>query len=90
MLISNPKQSALGLLNLDPRVPIAKMLVGATIVVGFCIAGAASAGADPNPSDTHPNPFGGLSCSCQETAPPGGPVLRQEIDRGIRDGLSGG
>jgi hypothetical protein len=89
MLTSNPKQSALGLPNSDPRVLIAKMLVGATIVVGFCVAGAASASADPNPSDTHPNPFGGLSCSCQETAP-AGPDLRQEIDRGIRDGLSRG
>ena len=80
MLIANPKQSALGVLNLDPRVLITKISVSAAIVLGFGVVGAAPAGADPDP-------FGGLGCSCHVTAPAGGPLLRQELDRGIRDGL---
>jgi hypothetical protein len=87
MLIAKPKQSALGLLNLAPRVLITKMLVSAAIVLGSGVVAAAPASADPNPSDIYPNPFGGLTCSCQETAPAGGPVRRDEIDRGIREGL---
>ena len=64
---------------------ITKMLVSAAIVVGSLVVGAAPASADSNPSD--PNPFGSLTCSCQETAPTGGPALRQELDRGIAAGL---
>jgi hypothetical protein len=88
MLIANPKQSTPGLPNLDPRVLIPKLLVGAAIVFGCCLAGAATASADPNSSETQPDPFGSLTCSCQQTAPASGPVLREEIDRGIRDGLA--
>jgi hypothetical protein len=67
---------------------ITKMLVSAAIAVGSCVGGAAPASADPNPIGTDPNPFGALSCSCQETASAGSPGLREEIDRGIRAGLS--
>jgi hypothetical protein len=68
---------------------ITKILVSAAIAIGSCVAGAAPASADPNPSSTDPNPFGALSCSCRaETAPPGSPALREEIERGIRDGRS--
>jgi hypothetical protein len=102
MSIAKPEQSALGLPNLDPtvRAPmtnvakygyrqvITKILVSAAIVLGSCFVAAAPASADPNPSDTDPNPFGALTCSCQETAPAGSPALREEINRGIRKGAS--
>ncbi|ORA76061.1 hypothetical protein BST25_03570 [Mycobacterium heidelbergense] len=63
-----------------------KVLVSAAIAAGFCAGGAASASADPD--DTEPDPFGTLSCGCQEAAPAGSPGLRDEIDRGIREGHS--
>ncbi len=65
---------------------ITKMLVSAAIVLGFGVVGAAPAGAEPNTVGTAPNPFGTLGCSCQETAPAGSPLLREEIDRGLREG----
>lgn len=34
--------------------------------------------------------FGTLSCACQEAAPPGSPAHRDEIARGIQDGLAEG
>jgi hypothetical protein len=68
---------------------ITKMLVSDAIVLGSLVVGAAPASADPNQSDTQPNPFGSLTCSCQETTPAGGPALTAELDRGIRNGLSG-
>lgn len=68
---------------------ITKMIVGAVIVLGSGAVAAAPASADPNPSSTHPNPFGSLTCSCQSTAPASGAALRDQIDRGIRNGLSG-
>ena len=67
---------------------ITKILVGVAIVLGAGVGGAAPASADPDPIGTEPNPFGALSCSCQETASAGSPALRAEIDRGIRAGLS--
>jgi hypothetical protein len=67
----------------------AKMLVGAAIALCFYIAGAAPAGADPNPVDTGPNPYGTLSCAaCRETTPADSPALKAEIDRGLREGHS--
>jgi hypothetical protein len=64
-----------------------KILIVVAVALGSS-AGAAAApvGADPNPIGSAPNSFGGLSCSCPETAPPGGPALREGIDRGIREG----
>ena len=67
---------------------ITKILVSAVIAVGVCISGAAPASADSNPASTAPNPFSTLSCNCRESAPAGGPALSQNIDRGIREGLS--
>ena len=60
--------------------------VAVAVALGSSAAGAAPVGADPNPIGSAPNSFGGLSCSCRETAPPGSPVLREEIEEGIRDG----
>ena len=68
---------------------ITKMVVSAAIVLGALGLGAAPAGADPNQSGTDPNPFGSLTCNCQETTPPGGPALTGELNRGISKGLSG-
>jgi hypothetical protein len=63
-----------------------KILIVVAVALGSSAAGAAPVGADPNPIGSAPNSFGGLSCSCRETAPPGSPVLREEIEQGIRDG----
>jgi hypothetical protein len=64
---------------------ITKILVSAAIALGAFVGAAAPASADPNAiGGTHPNPFGGLSCNCQETAPPGSSALEQ-MKRGIRD-----
>ena len=67
---------------------IAKMLISPVIVLASLVVGAAPAGADPNPSNTAPNPFGGLTCNCQRTAPPSPDPA--EFDRGIRTALSRG
>ncbi len=60
---------------------IARLLVGVAIALGVAGWTAASANADPNPFST-------LSCSCWEPAPPGSPLLTDEIDQGIQQGLS--
>jgi hypothetical protein len=71
------------------RKVITKILVSAAIALGSCIGGAAPASAeDPNPIGTEPNLFGGLHCSCQKTAPPGSPALREEVERGLQEGHS--
>ena len=67
---------------------ITKILVSAAIALGALVVGAAPASADPNSPANEPNPFGSLTCSCQNTAPASRHALREQIDRGIRDGLS--
>jgi hypothetical protein len=67
---------------------ITRLLVSAAIALGSGVGLAAPASADTNPIGTGPNPFGALSCSCRETAAPGSPALREEMERGIRAGLS--
>jgi hypothetical protein len=68
---------------------ITKILVGAAIALGAGLAGAAPAAADPNAIGTAPpNPYGTLGCNCRETAPAGSPQLGEEINRGIREGLT--
>lgn len=69
---------------------IAKILVCVAIALGSSVGAAAPVSADPNAiGGTHPKLFGVLSCSCQETAPPGSPAQgEEEIERGIRVGLS--
>jgi hypothetical protein len=78
MLFANSKQSPL-------KSTKTKILVGAAIVVGSCVVGAAPASADPGTSD-HPNPFGTLGCSCAETDLTGSYVPSEEINRGINAG----
>jgi hypothetical protein len=88
MSIAKPEQSANGLPNYGYRQVITKILGGAAIGLGLFVGVAAPASADSHLSGTDPNPFGALSCSCQETTSPGGPALREELNRGIRGGLS--
>ena len=65
---------------------IAKILVSAACALGSYVVGAAPASADQNSIGTAPNPFGGLSCNCRETHPPGSPSLKDEIAQGLRQG----
>jgi hypothetical protein len=65
-----------------------RTLISAAIVLGSGIALAAPASAGTGPSSTDPNPFGGLSCNCQQTAQPGSPALKADIDRGLGQGHS--
>ena len=69
------------------RQVITKILVSAAIALGSWVGVAAPASADPDAIGTDPNPFGALSCDCQETAPSASSALA-EIERGIRAGLS--
>jgi hypothetical protein len=65
---------------------ITKIQVGAAIVFGACVVGAAPASAEENPVDQ--NPFAALGCSCQETPSPGSPA--EELERGILGGIFAG
>lgn len=67
--------------NKEHEMIIRPVLVSIAIAVGSAVAVAAPASADPT------NAFGGLGCHCQEMAPPASPAQRDEISRGIRDGL---
>jgi hypothetical protein len=79
---ANPRRSArYG--RLATRLP-----VGIAIALGCCVGAAPPAGAEPDSADIDPNAFGTLSSSGRETAPPGSVELRDEINRGIREGLS--
>ena len=64
-----------------------RTLISAAIVLGSGVGLAAPASAGTGTS-TDTNPFGGLSCNCRETAPPGSPALKAEIDRGLGQGHS--
>ena len=66
-----------------------RMLIGVAVVLGSLVVflGAAPAGADPGSSDD-PNPFGSLTCSCQQAAPVDGPALTAELNRGIQAAIS--
>ena len=65
-----------------------RSLISAAIVLGSCVALAAPASATTGPATTDPNPFGGLTSNSRETAPPGSPALKAEVDRGLREGHS--
>ena len=65
-----------------------KILVSAAITLILWVGSAVPAIAGPDSGGTDPNPLGGLACSCQEKYPARSPEQREEIDRGIRDGLS--
>ena len=65
---------------------ITKTVVSIAIVLGSCVVAATPASADEVTID--PNPFGALSSGPQETALTSGPALREELERGIRGGIS--
>jgi hypothetical protein len=67
---------------------ITKMLVGAAVALGAGLAWAAPAAPDPNAISTDPSPYGTLGCNCRETAPAHSPQLSEEINRGLREGLT--
>lgn len=60
---------------------IRRMLASAAMALGCYVVGAVPVSADPGQ-------FGTLGCSCQETAPGDSLMRRDELYRGIRDGLS--
>jgi hypothetical protein len=62
---------------------ITKILFSGVIVLGTSLGLAAPAGADPSV-------FNDLSCSCPQTVSNTGPSVVDQINRGIRSGLSGG
>ena len=61
---------------------VPKILVSVALAVGAAVAVAAPASADPSV-------FNDLSCSCQQTVSNGGPSVIDQINRGIRAGLTG-
>ena len=61
--------------------PTRWLLFSVAIAVSSAVAVAAPASADPNA-------FGGLGCHCRETATHPSSAQRDEINRGIRDGLA--
>ncbi len=67
---------------------LAKMLGGLAIATGCCVAGSAAAQADPDAVGADPNPYGALRCGCPETSSADGAEGRNEITRGIREGLA--
>ena len=80
--------TAMSTANRPHRRVTGKILVSAAIALAAGIAGAAPAAADQHAISTDSNPFGTLGCNCRGTVPTGGPELRQEIERGMREGLS--
>jgi hypothetical protein len=66
-----------------------KAVLCATLIVVFGTSVATPAGAEPNSGSGDPDPFGGISCSCSQTAPTDGPVAKQQISQGIHQGLFG-
>jgi hypothetical protein len=78
----NAKGSGPGLPKLGPRGLVPKLLVSTAIALGSGMI-AEAANADPGPSDTHPNPFSTLGCSCQGTDLTGSHAPSVEVDRGI-------
>ena len=85
MSIANPEKSAKAAKRRTHKV-ITKTLVSAAIVLGSGVVAAAPASAEPNTVGTGPNPYSTLRCSCQETAPAGSSLLREEIQRGLQEG----
>ncbi|ARR77416.1 hypothetical protein MOTT12_01752 [Mycobacterium intracellulare subsp. yongonense] len=62
----------------------------AAVIVALGASTPIHAGADPDPGDDGPNPFGGLSCSCTQTSPAGAPAQRQQLIGGLQQGLAVG
>ena len=70
------------------RQVITRSWVSTAIAVCWCVASAASAGADPDERPAGPEPFASLRCDCLETAPKGSAAREDGFRRGIRDGLA--
>jgi hypothetical protein len=61
---------------------ITKVTFSGILILGTSLGFAAPAGADPSV-------FNDLSCSCPQTVSNGGSSVADQIERGIRAGLSG-
>lgn len=91
MPMHKPHQTARRLAPTRNPLPLSiKALICAALIVVFGASAATPAGADPSPGGGDAHPFGGLSCSCSDTAPAGSPALRQQIAQGIQQALSDG
>lgn len=64
-----------------------KAVICAALIMAFGASVAMPAGADPG-AGGEPDPFGGLSCSCDQSASTDGPVARQQVRRGMREGIA--
>jgi hypothetical protein len=64
-----------------------KFLIGAAVLV-VGVGAAAPAGAEPDAVDVNGNLFGGLTCTCEQTAPVTGPGVGDEISRGLHNSHS--
>ncbi|RAU99294.1 hypothetical protein DQP58_03175 [Mycobacterium colombiense] len=64
-----------------------KAVMCAALIVVFGASAATTAGADPGLGG-EPDPFGGLSCHCDQSASTDGPVARQQVRRGMREGIA--
>jgi len=84
-----PRRSRRRQLGRKPLAFLAKAVICAAFIAVVWAPQPAPAGAEPNPGGD-PNPFGGLSCSCAQTAPADSPGQRQQISKGIQRGLSVG
>jgi hypothetical protein len=71
----------------NPLSFILKAVMCAALIVAFGASVATPAGADPGLGG-EPDPFGGLSCNCDQSASTDGPVARQQIRRGMREGIT--
>jgi hypothetical protein len=65
-----------------------KILVSGAVALGAWVGAAGLASADPNSYGADQNPFSSLTCNCQVTTPPSGPVQTNELNRGIQGGLA--
>jgi hypothetical protein len=67
---------------------ITKIVIGVAIALGSWVAAATPAAAEPSPPGAGSNPFGTLSCSCPQAPPVDSPAVRDQIHRGLQEGLS--
>lgn len=85
-----PHRSAHRPPNRKPLALLTNAAMCAAVIVALGASTPIHAGADPDPGDDGPNPFGGLSCSCAQTSPAGAPAQRQQLIGGLQQGLAVG
>ncbi|OBK04447.1 hypothetical protein A9W96_14950 [Mycobacterium sp. 1245852.3] len=73
--------------NRNPLSFSMKAVMCTALIVVFGASVATTAGADPGVGG-EPDPFGGLSCSCDQSVSTDGPVARQQVRRGMREAIA--